>query len=243
MSLEQNMQKLKNEAVAEEKFLESFLRIEKWWIRFKTPIIVVAVVLVFGTAGYLVSQWVQEAQKKENFALYESLLSDPTNEQKLLALKQSGSPLYDMFLLKRAVEQDDMSALQSLEKSQESFLAMIARYQAATLGGDLESLNALKDVDSMLAEMALLQRAYLLLKADDIVQAHRLLATIPLDSPLRGIAQFFEHYGITKVAVEQTADTQIPEGIEILAPDVSPQSNTAVEGIELFNGAKAQPKE
>ncbi|MDE7255341.1 MAG: hypothetical protein K2N54_04090, partial [Helicobacter sp.] len=142
-------------------------------------------------------------------------LSEPNNEQKLLALKQSGSPLYELFLLKRASVANDVPALEQLASSQESFLAMLARYQAASLKGDLQALNALHDVDVMLAEMTLLQRAYLLLKADNIDEAHSLLGKIPLDSPLRGIAQFFTHYGITKTA--QTAPTQdissVPEGL------------------------------
>ncbi|MDE5815883.1 MAG: tetratricopeptide repeat protein [Helicobacter sp.] len=244
MSLEQNIQKLKDEAVAEEKFLESFLRIEKFWKNFKTPIIIALVVFVFGSAGYFVSQWFAEMQKREHFALYESLLSEPENEQKLLALKQSGSPLYELFLLKRASVADDVSALEQLSGSQEGFLAMLARYQAASLKGDLSALDSLHDVDMMLAEMTLLQRAYLLLKKGDIAEAHSLLGKIPLDSPLRGIAQFFVHYGITKTT--QKAATQdassIPEGIEILDTNES-QDNGVIEGIELFNGAKSQPKE
>ncbi|MDE7448445.1 MAG: hypothetical protein K2M51_05310, partial [Helicobacter sp.] len=75
-------------------------------------------------------------------------------------------------------------------------------------------------------------------------EAHSLLGKIPLDSPLRGIAQFFVHYGITKTT--QKAATQdassIPEGIEILDTNES-QDNGVIEGIELFNGAKSQPKE
>lgn len=244
MSLEQNIQKLKDEAVAEEKFLESFLRIEKFWKNFKTPIIIVLVVFVCGSAGYFASQWFVAMQKREHFALYESLLSEPTNEQKLLALKQSGSPLYELFLLKRASMANDVPALEQLSNSQESFLAMLARYQAASLKGDLQALNALHDVDVMLAEMTLLQRAYLLLKADNIDEAHSLLGKIPLDSPLRGIAQFFVHYGITKSARKATTQdaSNVPEGIEILDANESHNSG-AIEGIELFNGAKSQPKE
>lgn len=243
MSLEQNIQKLKDEAVAEEKFLESFLRIEKFWKNFKTPIIIVLVVFVCGSAGYFVSQWFVEMQKREHFALYESLLSEPTNEQKLLALKQSGSPLYELFLLKRASVANDVPALEQLSHAQEGFLAMLARYQVASLKGDLQALDSLHDVDVMLAEMTLLQRAYLLLKADNIAEAHSLLGKIPLDSPLRGIAQFFVHYGITKsvqAAAAQGANN-IPEGIEIL--DTNESQSGAIEGIELFNGAKSQPKE
>lgn len=244
MSLEQNIQKLKDEAVAEEKFLESFLRVEKFWKNFKTPIIIALVVFVFGSAGYFASQWFVEMQKKEHFALYESLLAEPENEQKLLALKQSGSPLYELFLLKRASVANDVAALEQLSGGQESFLAMLARYQAASLKGDLQALNSLHDVDVMLAEMTLLQRAYLLLKTDAIAEAHSLLGKIPLDSPLHGIAQFFVHYGITKTtqaAAAQDANNP-PEGIEIFDANES-QNSGAIEGIELFNGAKSQPKE
>lgn len=244
MSLEQNIQKLKDEAVAEEKFLESFLRVEQLWKNFKTPILIVLVVFICGSAGYFASQWFVAMQKREHFALYESLLAEPTNEQKLLALKQSGSPLYELFLLKRASMTNDMPTLEQLSSGQEHFLAMLARYQAASLKGDLQALDSLHDVDVMLAEMTLLQRAYLLLKADNIDEAHSLLGKIPLDSPLRGIAQFFVHYGITKAAQKATTQdaSSVMEGIEILDTNESHNSG-AIEGIELFNGAKSQPKE
>lgn len=238
MNLEQNMQKLKNEAVAEEKFLESFLRVEQWWAKFKTPIIVAVVIVVFAFLGYFVGQWYDEKRIKDNYVLYEEVLKDPTSRQKIEALKQSNSPLYDLFLLTHASKESNVPMLEELHNSQDGFISMVSRYQAASLKGELAGLESL-DVDLMLDEMILLQKAYLLLKADNIAQAHSMLGKIPLDSPLRGVAQFFEHYGITKMPTA-TSEHKANDGIDIF--DTAPPKQE-IEGIELFNGIKSQPRE
>ncbi len=238
MNLKENMEHIKKEVSSEEIFLKGILKAERWYLRFKTPIIFIVLILVFGFLGYQFSLWYKEKQMQTNYAIYQDLLKDPNNQEKRNALKNSNSPLYDIILLSESLQKNDLETLKKLHKSQDGYIAMIAQYQSASLSKEQDSLNNILENNTTqvnaLKEFLIFQKAFLLLKENKIEDAHALLAQIPIDSPIKGIARFFEHYGITQITPSNATPIQ---NQEISTPKESTKSN--IEGIELFNGAKA----
>ena len=96
MSLKQNVDYIKEEINNDEKMLESLIRFEGWFKRYKIPLVIVTAFLVILGVGYSVNGYYQEQQKEKNSSLYQrALLGD---EVAIASLKDSKSLLYDLYL-------------------------------------------------------------------------------------------------------------------------------------------------
>ena len=66
MSLKQNVDYIKEEINNDEKMLESLIRFEGWFKRYKIPLVIVTAFLVILGVGYSVNRYYQEQQKEKN---------------------------------------------------------------------------------------------------------------------------------------------------------------------------------
>lgn len=188
MGIKENLKVVKEEIGAEEQFLESVIKTERFFQAKKRYIIAGLVLLVLGSGIYAGYHFVHKAQLKSANEAYTILLKDANNTQALATLKEKNENLYALFLLKTALTSNDAKALNSLIGNSNPIVKDIASYQ-------LSQLDQNKSVDSELFRgFVLLEEGYALLQNNKITEAKIKFAQIESTSPLKQVAQNLEHY-------------------------------------------------
>ncbi len=190
LSLKENVNAIKEELSTQEQFLESVIKAEGFWKKYKNIIIAaVAVILIGliakGITGYIHTQNIITANKAYNLLLKNS------SDTKALALLKSSSPeLYSLYLFQNSAQKNDLAALQkSKSEIKDPILQELLTYQINSLD------NKITVADTEIAkDFALLQEGYLLLKADKIKEAKAKFSHIEKNSPVRGVVELLNHY-------------------------------------------------
>ncbi len=194
MSLKENIQSIKEEIGAEEQFLESVIKGERFYKKHKRLIqvsVVVVILMALGYAGYNV---IQTRNIRLSNIAYETLMKSPNNQDALNTLKEKNHSLYMVYLFRSAIKTNNIEKLKELSTEKDSkFIADLSTYQ-------LDQLNNSKKVDSeLLKGFALLEEGFDLLKEGKISEAKLKFAQINTNSQLSKIVKNLEHYqGKTK---------------------------------------------
>ncbi len=194
MGLKENVDAIKKELSTEEQFLESVIKAEGFFKKYKKLLIIVAVLVIVLSLAYVFYQSIQKSNLDESNRAFVTLQSDPTNKTALETLKSKNPRLYQLFLFSSEVKSNDSAKLQAL-KSQitDPILKDLLTYQEASLlQKDLRDYSMKKD--ALLKELASLQSVYLLLEDGKNKEAGVILAQIPAGSALNEIAQSLKHY-------------------------------------------------
>lgn len=189
MSLKQNVDFIKEEMNNDEKMLEGLIRFESWFKRYKTTLIAFAIVILVLIFGYMGNNYYQETKQQEISNLYEKALKG--DENALLALQNSKSKLYDLYLFQEALKTNDEKTLKALESSKDSIIAQFSKLQNASLS---QNLNALDSKES--GDFGYLQAAFLEIQAGKTQEAKMILSKIQNDSHVRDFANALEHLSI-----------------------------------------------
>jgi hypothetical protein len=197
MSIQENIQILKDELSSEEKFFESAIRTERFVKKYQKPLMasVVSLLLVVGAA--IAYQAYDQAKIENSNAALNTLLMNPQDKSALESLKKENSSLYELFALSKAIKESDVKGLQALKNAKSPEIADIATYETAAMMNDQKSLEAYtKKQGGMYQDMALIETAVMLIRGGDTVSAHNNLALIKEDSAMYPIAQILGHYGV-----------------------------------------------
>lgn len=193
MSIQENLEGLKQELSAEEKMLESIVKLEGFYKKYKTFIwgtLAVIVVAIVAYAGY---NYMEQQKRSEANAVYTKLLEtghDSTLESELQAKNPN---LYRAYRFHLAVQNNDQAILQEIAAG-DDFFAKLASYQLASLEENPQSLGTYSANQEALKDLAKLQEAYLLLQEGKIEEGRKSLAEIGFNSPVKAIANLLEHY-------------------------------------------------
>lgn len=197
MSLKENVNYIKEEIGQEEKMLEGLIRFEGWFRRYKTPLLGALTLLLaawIGSAGYA---WYQENRAQKASAIYEKLLKDPSQDALKAELAALSPELHELFLFQQASQKGEKAALEALKDSKNPIIASMVAYQLASLAGEASSLASYTAKEGVLfGDLARVSEAYLLFKEGKNAEAKGALEKVALDSPIKGIARFLEHYGV-----------------------------------------------
>ncbi len=194
LSLKENMNIIKEEIGAEEQFLESIIKGERFYKKYKRQIqvlVVVVILVAIGYAGYSISK---DRNIKISNEAYETLNKSPNNKEALATLKDKNPSLYEVYLFEEAVKNNNIGKLEELSKDKNSeLLSDLSLYQ-------VEQLKNSKIVNSRLLNgFSLLEEGFDLLKDGKITEAKLKFAQIDSNSPLFKIVKNLEHYqGKTK---------------------------------------------
>ncbi len=194
MSLKENLEEIKQEIGAEEQFLESVIKTERFYKKYKMKIQVGVAILVIAAIGYTSYGYVKQRDTRLSNIAYETLLIKPNDKEALNTLKDKNQALYDAYLFRMAVSKKDIVKLEVLSKDKnEKFLADLSTYELAQIKNS-------KEVNSeLLKGFALLEEGFDLLKVGKISQAQLKFAQIDTNSPLYKIVKNLSHYqGKTK---------------------------------------------
>ncbi len=189
MSLKDDINGVKKELSAQESFLESFLKLEIFYKKYKKTIIGAIVILVLATIGYYVNDYIQTNKKIEVNKHFNAVLNDPNNTTALEALKKQDTQLYDIAMMMQ----------NKSEKVDNRFLNQLLQYTQAIKEKSTTKLSSVtQNQEFLLKDFALLNKAILEAKQGKYKEAKSSLAMIPKDSDIQSIAQMLEQYLITK---------------------------------------------
>lgn len=197
MSLKENMQALKIELNSEEKFFESAVMTERFIKKYKKLMIASAVVLLVVIAGMIVYQMVNDSKIERANQALNTLLTNPADKNALKELSSQGGSLYELYSLSRALRDNDVKALKTLQDAHSPEVADIASYEHAVLSHDDKALAVYtKKQGSIYQDLAIIELAVLSIQKGDAISAHASLLTIKEDSTVYPLAQMLNHYGV-----------------------------------------------
>ena len=194
LSLKENVKAIKEELNTEEQFLESVIKAEGFWKKYKTIVIVLAALAFLAVVGKMVMGYMHESSMQKSNEAYSKLLKNGDDADALASLKGSNPKLYEMFMFQKSVKTTDVKELEKLQSSlKDPVLKDLVSYQIDSISQKDLSSYATKE-GSIIKEFALYESAYLLLKQNKIKEATTKLDQIQKTSPLFNMAQSLKHY-------------------------------------------------
>ena len=198
MAIKENIDAIKQEISAEEQFLESVIKVESIWKKYKMLIIASLVIIVLAILGSLIYTYLQNQKLEKSNLAYEKLLKDPNDKNALDTLKANNQPLYEAYIFQRAIISKNVQDIDELSsKIKDPILIDLAKYQSLSLQ-EKDMNGYLNNQKAIIKDLSYLQEGYLLLKSGKIDEAKNVFSQISANSPAKGIADSLSHYGIAK---------------------------------------------
>ena len=192
MSLKEDVGYIKNELSSEEKFIENFVKGERFFKKYKTLIIAVVVILIIGLIGFTIKKSIDNSNKHDaNIALSQFL--ENGDEKALETLKNKNEKLYEVALFLQAKKDNKVASIEL------PLLKELVKFQTATASNNIEELNSLSmQNDFLLKEFALFNKALILVNEGKYEEAKKELSQISQTSKAYELATLLNHYLLTK---------------------------------------------
>ena len=196
MGTKENIEYIKNELDSEEKLLESVIKAEKFFKRYKKPIVAGVGLVVAAAILYFGYEWKEERDIQKANIAYNRLLQNPRDKSALEELKSANKRLYTLYLYQKGLANKDLQAFEEVAASGDPILSDLANYHIAVLQKDQKRLEHYASDETLLKEMALLDEAYLLMKSGELQKAKSKLDAVPQNSEALLYAKMLKHYGL-----------------------------------------------
>ncbi len=196
MSLKENIDMVKDQLNAEEKFFENAVKAERVWKKYKIAIIGGVVAIVAVVVINAIYEAKNESDAVDSNKVYATLLKGPdaTAEKELESLNPK---LLLAWKFSNAIASSDVEALETLTSSADAIISDLAKYEIAVIGSDESKISSYAtSQNAIYRDLAIIQSALLLMKNDQIQRAHQKLSLISQDSPLFKISKSLMHYGV-----------------------------------------------
>ena len=192
MSIKENVDYVKNELSSEEKFLENFVKGERFFKKYNTLIFTFIAIAILVTIGMLVKQKIEESNKLEANIAFNKFLEN-ADEKELFIIKDKNEKLYEIALFLKAKRENKTSEVNI------PMLKELSKFQQSTTNKNLEELNTLSmQNDFLLKEFAIFNKALLLSNDGKYEEAKEALKQIPQTSKASEFANLLNHYLLTK---------------------------------------------
>lgn len=193
MSLKENVDFVKDELNSEEKFLEGFVKVERFYKKYKKLIFAVIAILVIAGVGIAVKSNIDEKNKIEANIAFDKVLKDSNDKQALETLKNTNAKLYEIALYLQSKKDGKVDQIDI------PFLKELSTYQKALEEKNVEKLNSVSmQNDFLLKEFAIFNKALLLSNEGKYEEAKTALNLIPESSKASELANLLKHYLATK---------------------------------------------
>lgn len=181
---------------SEDSLLELRIRMERWVKRNRLWLIVTAAVILIWLAAALVLNLMEKNRIQAANSALIALQANPNDQSAADRLSSRSPQLYNLFMLSKAAEQQDRTALERIANGND-LAADLASYQLALLSEDPQTINryALRE-NAPLKELGYLSEAILWHEQGNHDQARTALQRIGFDSDLRDFATVLQNYGI-----------------------------------------------
>lgn len=191
MSISESIGQAKKELSGDEQILVSAFKLEKIYKKYKKVIWGAVIILLVFFTGNAVKNAMQEAMLEKANEAFLVLQANPEDAKALQLLKDNNPALFELFSFAQAIKKNDANALASLSQSKNEVISDSSKYAQKVLTN--------KSADSALyKEIALLESAYLAIKAGDTKQAKIHLDSIDERSSIGLFASLLKH-SIVKV--------------------------------------------
>lgn len=198
MSLKDDIKATRQELNGEERFLESSIKLERFYKKYKLYIFTALIALAIGIGAYQYSEYTNEKNLKEANEAFLILLKNPNSKTALETLKEKNRDLYTLYNFSMAIKSNEIDHLDSVINEQKPFISSVAGYEKASKQEKLEPLVEYANSSNTLKELAALQATYLYIKGERYDEAKEMLSQIPPNSKISTITNMYKHFLITK---------------------------------------------
>ena len=193
MSIKENVDYVKTGLSSEEKFLESFVKSERFFKKYKTLIFAFVIIIIVGIIGFFIKENLAQSNKLKANIAFNQVLENSNNAQALATLKDKNPQLYDIALYLQAKKEAKVTQISV------PLLKELSKYQTALADKNIAELDNLSmQNDFLLKEFAIFNKALLLTNEGKFNEAKTTLALIPQTSKAFELAKLLNHYLITK---------------------------------------------
>ena len=193
MSIKENVDYVKEELNSQEKFLESFVKGERFYKKYRTLIFASIAIIVIGAIGLVIKKNVDESNKLEANLAFNKVLQNSNDKEALELLKNKNEKLYEVALFLQGKNENKAVDINI------PVLKELAEYQVALSNKNVDELSNLSmQGDFLLKEFALFNKALLLSNEGKYEDAETVLKLIPQTSKAFELANLLNHYLLTK---------------------------------------------
>ena len=193
MSIKENVDYVKTGLSSEEKFLESFVKSERFFKKYKTLIFAFVIIIIVGIIGFFIKENLAQSNKLKANIAFNQVLENSNNAQALATLKDKNPQLYDIALYLQAKKEAKVAQISV------PLLKELSKYQTALANKNISELDNLSmQNDFLLKEFAIFNKALLLTNEGKFNEAKTTLALIPQTSKAYELAKLLNHYLLTK---------------------------------------------
>ena len=193
MSIKENVDYVKTGLSSEEKFLESFVKSERFFKKYKTLIFAFVIIIIVGIIGFFIKENLAQSNKLKANIAFNQVLENSNNAQALATLKDKNPQLYDIALYLQAKKEAKVAQISV------PLLKELSKYQTALANKNISELDNLSmQNDFLLKEFAIFNKALFLTNEGKFNEAKTTLALIPQTSKAFELAKLLNHYLLTK---------------------------------------------
>ncbi len=193
MSLKENVNYVKDELNTEEKFLESFVKVERFYKKYKLIIIVAFLIIIGGSIALYTMKTIQDSNKLEANIAFNKVLENPNDKNAMNILKEKSNQLHQVAQYIQANKEG------KIFDTQVKYLKELVTYQKALEQKDITKLNSVSmQNDFLLKEFAIFNKALILTNEGKYEDAKAALTLIPSDSKVNDLVNTLKHFLLTK---------------------------------------------
>ena len=193
MIIKENVDYVKTELSSEEKFLENFVKGERFFKKYKTLIFAFIAITIVAIIAIFIKNNIDESNKLEANIAFNKVLENSNNSEALAILKEKNPKLYDVALFLQAKKEAKSVDINV------PLLKELSKYQAALNNKNISELDNLSmQNDFLLKEFAIFNKALFLTNEGKFDDAKKTLALIPQTSKAFELAKLLNHYLLTK---------------------------------------------
>ena len=183
MAIKEDLTEIKKEIDAQEQFLESMIKGERFFKKYKTLLIVVCAAAIVAAVGFYTSKILNENRVEEANLAYSKLILNPNDANALSILKEKEPSIYALFSLGQMLDKNDTKGISEL-----------ANLQVHPLVKDIILSQTGNANSEILKEYSALLKGFELLKENKIKEANDEFNKIALDSQLQTLVKNLKHY-------------------------------------------------
>ena len=193
MSIKENVDYVKTELSSEEKFLENFVRSERFFKKYKTLILSFIVIVIVGFIAVFIKTKIDESNKFEANLAFNKVLENNNDSKALADLKAKNKDLYEIALYLQAKKEA------KIIETNVPLLKELSKYETALVNKSITELdNVSMQSDFLLKDFAVFNKALFLANEGKFTEAKTTLALIPQTSKAFELAKLLNHYLLTK---------------------------------------------
>ncbi len=193
MSLKENVNYVKDEISSEEKFLEGFVKTERFYKKYKMLIIAAVIIVVVGLIGFYTTKYFQGQNKLEANIAFNKFLDNPKDSAAMATLKEKNQQLFQIAEYINATKEGKNTDVQV------KYLKDLTQYQKALAAKNTNELNTVSmQNDFLLKEFAIFNKALIQTEQGKFEDAKATLKLIPADSKVNDLVNVLKHYLVTK---------------------------------------------